>query len=44
MKFEVSEHNFTEGKVVHYSCNVQNWISCWISKNQEKYWHCTFSI
>jgi len=24
-KFEISEQNFTESKVVHYSCNVQNW-------------------
>jgi len=23
--FEVSEQNFTEGKVVRYLCNVQNW-------------------
>jgi len=23
-KFEVSEQNFTESKVVHYLCNVQN--------------------
>ena len=35
--FEVSEQNFTEGKVVHCLCNVQNWVS-WlrISKNEEK--------
>jgi len=23
-KFEASEQNFTESKVVHYLCNVQN--------------------
>jgi len=23
-KFEASEQNFTEGKVVHYLCKVQN--------------------
>jgi len=23
-KFDVSEQNFTEDKVVHYLCNVQN--------------------
>jgi len=23
-KFEASEQNFNEGKVVHYLCNVQN--------------------
>jgi len=36
-KFEVSKQNFTESKVVHYLCNVQNWVS-WsrISKNEEK--------
>jgi len=26
-KFEASEQNFNEGKVVHYLCNVQNWVS-----------------
>jgi len=26
-KFEVYEQNFIESKVVHYLCNVQNWVS-----------------
>jgi len=26
-KSEVSEHNFTEGKALHYLCNVYNCVS-----------------
>jgi len=38
-KLEVSEQNFTQGKVLRHLCNVQNRVSCLrISKNGEKLW------
>ena len=35
---EVSEHNFTEGKAIHYLCSIEQCVKlCFMIKNSEKW-------